>query len=80
MHTISQELDQVLDRLDPQTASLLEQAVRDALALASHRSFAQAKTDPQGYPEGYFEANAGSFLGEALERPGDFHAEGTVPA
>ena len=75
MHTISQELDQVLDRLDPQTASLLEQAVRDALALASHRSFAPSKTDPQGYPEGYFEATAGSFLGETLERPGDLPLE-----
>ena len=75
MHTISQELDQVLDRLDPQTASLLEQAVRYALALASHRSFVTANTDAHGYPEGYFEATAGSFLGEALERPGDLPLE-----
>lgn len=75
MHSLSEELDQALNRLDPQTASLLEQTVRDAVALASKRVSSSAGTDALGYPLGYFDATAGSFEGEPLERPADLPLE-----
>lgn len=75
MHAISQELDQLLDRLDSETAYLLEQTVRDAVALARKQTTAAPQTDEMGYPVGYFEATAGSFAGEPLERPRDLPLE-----
>ena len=75
MHSVSEELDQALNRLDPQTASLLEQTVRDAVALASKRVSGREDTDALGYPLGYFEATAGCFEGEPLQRPPDLPLE-----
>jgi hypothetical protein len=70
LHSVSEELDQALDRLDPQTAALLEQTVRDAVALASKRVPGSEVRDALGYPVGYFEATAGGFQGErASARP-----------
>jgi hypothetical protein len=75
LHSVSEELDQALDRLDPQTAALLEQTVRDAVALASKRVPGTEDRDALGYPGGYFEATAGCFQGEPLERPPDLPLE-----
>lgn len=70
MSSLAIDVDQVLSRLDPDTAQLLERAVRDALALAEHRAANGAvSTDALGYPVGYFEATAGSFANEPLEAP-----------
>ena len=75
MHPVSEQLDQALNCLDRETASLLEQTVRDAVALASKRASRREVTDSLGYPVGYFEATAGSFQGEPLERPPDLPLE-----
>ena len=69
MHEVSQQLDQMLDCLDAETAKLLEQTVRDAVALAGKRANGHFSHDELGYPVGYFEATAGSFANEPLERP-----------
>jgi hypothetical protein len=67
MSSLATELDCVLRSVDRETASLLEQAVRDALALAQRRALGSGPADPLGYPLGYFESTAGSFAGEPLE-------------
>lgn len=74
MYSISQELDQALGRLDPETASLLEKTVRDAVALATTKLTAP-ETDAIGYPVGFFESTAGSFANEPLERPANLPLE-----
>lgn len=66
MSGIAQELDESLRKLDPETAQRVEHLVREALALAARAPMAQ---DALGYPSGYFEATAGSFADEPLERP-----------
>ena len=71
MSPLANDLDNVLRQLDPQTATLLERAVRDALALAEHRQRNSHSVDELGYPVGYFEATAGSFAKEPLEAPRD---------
>ncbi len=71
MSPIASDLDSVLQRVDPQTAILLERAVRDSLALAERRHEAQQGVDALGYPVGYFAATSGSFAGEQLEPPPD---------
>ena len=67
MSTVALELDQTLRELDSIMASLLEQAVRDALALAQRRRQPSSSMDGLGYPTGYFAATAGSFADEPLE-------------
>ena len=69
MNTLARDLDRMLAQLDGETAVLLENAVRDALALAERRSMLAEVKDPLGYPMGYFEATAGSFVDEPLEAP-----------
>ena len=69
MSNVALELDRTLRELDSDTASLLERAVRDALALAQRRQQAAPQLDAMGYPAGYFEATAGSFADEPLEPP-----------
>jgi hypothetical protein len=69
------DLDRVLNQFDSGTAALLERTVRDALALAERRMKQGAATDVPGYPAGYFEATAGSFAGEPLERPQELPLE-----
>jgi hypothetical protein len=75
MHALAYDLERTLDRLDSQTAVLLEKAVRDALALAERRSTLAPVTDSLGYPLGYFETTAGSFADEPLEAPGELPLE-----
>jgi hypothetical protein len=69
MSTLAIDLDNVLSRVDRETAVLLEQTVRDALALAQRRVQAPGSVDALGYPVGYFESTAGCFAGEPLEAP-----------
>jgi hypothetical protein len=68
MSSLAIDLDNVLNRVDRETAALLEQTIRDALALAERR-IQTAPADTLGYPLGYFEATAGSFAGERLDAP-----------
>ena len=75
MSPLAFDLDRLLSQLDSDTAALLERAVRDALALAERRAAPAAGTDVLGYPAGYFEATAGSFVHEALEAPADLPLE-----
>ena len=63
MSGIALKLDQTLSSLDPSRASLLERLVGDALELVS--------VSRTAWPEGYFEATAGSFAGEPLDEPSD---------
>jgi len=67
MSPLASDLDRVLSQLDSETSALLERAVRDALALAERRVSPAGDVDPLGYPLGYFEATAGSFVNEPLE-------------
>jgi hypothetical protein len=69
MSSLTSELDRVLRKVDSETAVLLQRAVRDALALAERRAKDTEARDAFGYPAGYFEATAGSFVNEPLERP-----------
>lgn len=71
MSPLASDLDRVLRQLDSQTSALLEQAVRDALALAQHRVSSTGAADALGYPPGYFEATAGSFVNEPLDAPAE---------
>jgi hypothetical protein len=75
MNALAYDLATTLDRLDSETAALLEKAVRDSLALAERRSTLAPLTDSLGYPVGYFEATAGSFADELLEAPGELPLE-----
>lgn len=79
MNVLARDLDNTLSRLDSETAALLENAVRDALALAERRSASVEARDPLGYPAGYFEATAGSFANEPLDVPGDLPLETREP-
>ena len=69
MHSIARQLDKLLGQLDSETASQLEQTIRDAVAHATQRAVSRQDTDDLGYPVDYFETTAGSFAGEALDRP-----------
>ena len=48
MSTVALELGQTLRELDSDTASLLEGALRDSLALAQRRKQAASQTDAMG--------------------------------
>lgn len=71
MNALAVDLDRILQRLDCETALLLERAVRDALALAERHAPPADGRDAFGYPVGYFEATAGSFATEPLEAPAE---------
>ena len=75
MSPLAFDLDKVLRRLDPETATLLERAVRDALALVERRLLPAETVDAFGYPVGYFETTAGSFANEPLEAPAELPLE-----
>lgn len=75
MNALARELDGVLGRLDKQTAVLLERTVRDALALAERGAAIAEFTDALGYPAGYFESTAGSFVDEPLDAPDELPPE-----
>jgi hypothetical protein len=73
MSSVGLELDQALRRLDVGSATLLEQLVRDALALAQKQN-ATAQSiavDPLGWPVGHFEKYAGSLAGDDWQPPAD---------
>ena len=75
MHAISRELDAILDRVDSQTAALLETTVRNAVALAVQRIDKVEAKDSMGYPIGYFEATEGCFANEPFDFPTDLPLE-----
>jgi hypothetical protein len=76
MTQIALKLDERLRQLDARTASHVESLVREVLALTGGKA---EGTDALGYPLGYFEATAGSFAHEPLERPPDLpHEKRTV--
>jgi hypothetical protein len=66
MTQIALELDDRLRRLDARTAEHVESLVREVVALTGPMELPK---DAMGYPPGYFEATAGSFANEPLERP-----------
>jgi hypothetical protein len=75
MNALAYELGRAFERLDSETAVLLERAVRDALALAERRATLASATDSMGYPVDYFETTAGSFADEPLEPPDELPLE-----
>ena len=75
MHAISRELDEILDRVDSQTAALLEKTVRQAVAIAVQRNSAVKAKDSMGYPIGYFEATEGCFANEPFDLSADLPFE-----
>ena len=84
MHAIARELDEALDRLEPQRASKLEDAVRQALAAIGQKPgktgyWDGVERDENGWPKGYFEATAGCLKDEPFERPEDLPPESREP-
>ena len=75
MHAISRELDEILDRVDSQTAALLEKTVRHAVAIAVQRTTEVETKDSMGYPIGYFEATEGCFASEPFDLPAELPFE-----
>ena len=71
MSTVTLELEQALNQLDAQSATLLERLVRDALALVRQKNSPSNATDAKGWPAGYFERTAGSFANEPFDLPDD---------
>jgi len=67
MSSLALELDRMLGRVDPETATALATAVREAMAQAVQRATSAPPTDSLGYPVGYFESTAGSFASEPLD-------------
>ena len=64
MNAIALELDQKLQRLDPETAASVEQLVRDALHLAENKR-ANAAT----WPTGFWQNIRADWGDEPFERP-----------
>lgn len=80
MHAIARELDEALDRLEPQRASELEDTVRRALAAMGQKPgkagyWEGVERDENGWPKGYFEATFGSLAGEPFDYPEDLPPE-----
>ena len=67
MSLLAIELNAVLNQVDRETAAALEQAVRNALAIAQRGQQCSSAVYHLGYPLGYFESKAGSFSTEPLE-------------
>ena len=59
--SVIKELEEKLQSLDPKTAENLTEMVRRAMQQVDKQS-------DSGWPEGYFEATAGSFSDQPLER------------
>jgi secreted protein with Ig-like and vWFA domain len=66
MSSVTLELEETLHQLDGRSALLLEQLVRDALALVRQKS-----NSSKGWPPEYFQKTAGSFANEPLDIPSD---------
>ena len=73
MSGIASELERALTEADARSAALLEQLVRDALALFRQKGLpaADAPVDANGWPVGYFEKYAGCLAGDDWEPPAD---------
>ena len=73
MRGIASELERALAEADARSAALLEQLVRDALALFRQRGVPAAKVpaDANGWPVGYFEKYAGCLAGDDWQPPAD---------
>jgi hypothetical protein len=73
MSNVALELDQALRQLDAKAATLLEQLVRDALALAQKQDTTADGTpvDSLGWPVGHFEKYAGCLAGDDWQPPAD---------
>ena len=69
MNKIAKMLDEKLQSLDPKQAENLALIVLEAIKKIEKGNL------PKGWPEGYFEATAGSFADEPLERA----AQGELP-
>jgi hypothetical protein len=73
MSSVALELEQTLKQLDAQSATLLEQLVRDALALVQQNGAAASggSVDAGGWPVGHFEKYAGCLAGDDWQPPAD---------
>jgi hypothetical protein len=73
MSGVTLELEQALSQLDPRSATLLEQLVRDALALVRQKGLVPSggPVDARGWPVGYFEKYAGCLVGDDWQPPAD---------
>ena len=73
MSSIASELERELNRLDHASATLLEQLVRDALALVRQKGPERVggAVDSRGWPVGHFEKFAGCLAGDDWEPPAD---------
>jgi hypothetical protein len=70
MSGVSSDLEHALTQLDPRSAILLEQLVRDALALVRENN-PHAAVDPNGWPVGHFEKYIGCLAGDDWQPPLD---------
>ncbi|MCX6878422.1 MAG: hypothetical protein NTW21_32105 [Verrucomicrobia bacterium] len=78
MSTLTLDLQATLKELDPDSATKLEQLVRDAIALAKPSKAKPVEVgavDKNGWPAGFFEETAGSFANEPLDFPTDLALE-----
>jgi len=84
MHAIARELNEALNRLEPQRATELEDAVRSALTAIGQKPgkagfWDGVERDEKGWPKGYFETTAGCLKDEPFERPKDLPLESREP-
>ena len=76
MSTLAVDLQTTLEELSEDSASKLEQLVRDAMALASSaKNPPPIRTDSNGWPAGYFERTFGCLSGLDFEAPDDLPVE-----
>lgn len=71
MSRLTTDLAQILSELDDHSAQALERLVRDAMELARPVRTNGTVARAQGWPVGYFEQTAGSFVGEPFDIPDD---------
>ena len=73
MSDVALELKRALDQLPPPSATLLEQLVRDVLALVRQTNPASTNdlVDAMGWPIGFFERYAGCLAGDDWQPPID---------
>jgi hypothetical protein len=73
MSGVTSELEQALNQMDARSATLLEQLVRDALALVRQKGLVTSGTpvDAMGWPVGYFQKYVGCLAGDDWQPPLD---------
>jgi hypothetical protein len=81
MSGVTSDLEKALHQLDDRSAQLLEQLVRDALALVRENGTRTliGPVDAMGWPVGYFEKYAGCLAGVNWQPPLD-PAPDPIPA